>query len=41
MNVDYDWRFRVPEDRFQADMILQEDQKTFFTAHLKVEKTAD
>ena len=38
MNIDYDWRFRAPSDRFQADMILQEDQKTFFTAHLKLER---
>ena len=38
MNIDYDWRFRAPGDRFQADMILQEDQKTFFTAHLKLDR---
>ena len=29
MNIDYDWRFRAPGDRFQADMILQEERKLF------------
>ncbi len=38
MNIDYDWRFRTPADRFQADMILQEKKKTFFTAHLKLHR---
>jgi DUF1365 family protein len=38
MNINYEWRFRAPGDRFQADMILQEDQKTFFTAHLKLKR---
>ena len=38
MNIDYDWRFRAPTERFQADMILQEDNKTFFTAHLKLKR---
>ncbi len=38
MNIDYDWRFRAPTDRFQADMILREDGESFFTAHLKLSR---
>lgn len=38
MDIDYDWRFRSPAENFQSDMILQQDKKTFFTAHLKLHR---
>ncbi len=38
MNIDYDWRFRAPAKHFQADMILKEEKKAFFTAHLKLSR---
>jgi DUF1365 family protein len=38
MEVQYDWRFRLPAERFQADMILREKEKTFFTAHLQLNR---
>jgi len=38
MDVEYDWRFRLPAERFQADMILREKEKTFFTAHLQLNR---
>ncbi len=36
MDVEYDWRFRQPTENFQADMLLREKGKLFFTAHLKM-----
>jgi DUF1365 family protein len=38
MDVEYDWRFRQPTENFQADMILREKGKLFFTAHLKMKR---
>ena len=38
MDVEYDWRFRLPEKNFQVDMILREKGKLFFTAHLKMQR---
>jgi len=34
MNVLYDWRFTSPGDDLKVDMVLREDDKVFFTAHL-------
>jgi len=38
MDVEYDWRFRQPMENFQADMLLREKGKLFFTAHLKMKR---
>ena len=38
MDVEYDWRFRQPTENFQADMLLREKGKLFFTAHLKMKR---
>ena len=36
MNIEYDWRFHGPAEKFKVDMILREDQKTIFSAHLNL-----
>ena len=38
MDVEYDWRFRQPAEKFHADMLLREKGKLFFTAHLKMKR---
>jgi DUF1365 family protein len=38
MDVEYDWRFRQPDENFQADMLLREKGNLFFTAHLKMKR---
>ena len=38
MDVEYDWRFRQPAKKFHADMLLREQGKLFFTAHLQLKR---
>ena len=38
MEIDYDWRFHGPAERFKVDMILREDQKVIFNAHLDLQQ---
>ena len=38
MEIDYDWRFQGPAERFKVDMILREDQKVIFNAHLNLQQ---
>jgi DUF1365 family protein len=36
MNIEYDWRFHGPAEKFKVDMILREDKKMIFSAHLNL-----
>jgi len=36
MNIEYDWRFHGPAEKFKVDMILREEQKMIFSAHLNL-----
>jgi DUF1365 family protein len=38
MDVEYEWRFRQPAKKFHADMLLREQRKLFFTAHLHLKR---
>ena len=38
MDIDYDWRFWGPNEKFKVDMSLRENAKLFFTAHLNLTK---
>ena len=38
MDVEYDWRFHQPAKKFHADMLLREQGKLFFTAHLQLKR---
>ena len=40
MNIDYDWRFLGPSDKLKVDMILREEEKIIFTAHLNLARKA-
>lgn len=36
MDVNYDWHFHGPAEKFKVDMVLFEDQKIIFSAHLNL-----
>lgn len=38
MKVNYDWRFSPPGDDLNVDMLLRENDKVFFTAHLDLNR---
>ena len=38
MNVSYDWRFSPPGDDLKVDMVLRENDRVFFTAHLDLNR---
>ena len=38
MNVNYDWRFSLPGDDLKVDMVLRENDRVFFTAHLDLNR---
>ena len=40
MNIDYDWRFRGPSDKLHVDMLLRENEKLIFSAHLNLTRKA-
>ena len=40
MDVDYDWRFRNPQETVKVDMYLRQNNKSFFSAHLYLKQKA-
>ena len=38
MDVDYDWRFLVPNKNNKVDMFLTREKKLFFSAHLRLKR---
>lgn len=38
MPVDYDWRFEKPSEKLRVDMILRQEGRTFFSAHLNLRR---
>lgn len=40
MNVDYKWRFSIPQESVKIDMFLRENNEGFFSAHLQLKHKA-
>ena len=40
MDVDYDWRFRNPQETVKVDMYLRQNNESFFSAHLLLKQKA-
>ena len=38
MDVDYDWRFRSPQETVKIDMYLRQNNEGFFSAHLRLKQ---
>ena len=38
MGVEYDWRFKKPDEKLRVDMMLKRTNEVFFSAHLNLRK---